>query len=487
MEDNDFFTRERLAKEKAIENITGISREYFDSLNEACSKIAEFRNKLKSNFAFIASLNKSSYFIGAENDERINHCLCADAMRCFEGMGIPLDADSKEFFGLFLLLGHFLVDSFEMEYSSVLRIEDSVQAQVGYFAMLKDFSDAIGNKKTLLVSSLLPEGGDLLHRYQVLMYRWASLVAKADDIITEQEQEWLTNMVSMEKPTTPPQLQTMEKMQDASCVELAQENPIEKLQSMIGLNSVKQEVETLYNFVRIQQQRRQLGMRTSSVSYHCVFMGNAGTGKTTIARIVAEIYKELGILKKGHLIETDRSGLVAEYVGQTAVKTNRIIDSALDGVLFIDEAYALSEGGSEDFGKEAIATLIKRMEDDRDRLVVILAGYNDNMKAFMNSNVGLQSRFNRYIYFPDYTEDELYEIFMSNVEEYEYVMTEAAQMKLRVIIRAELAKDDPKFGNGRYVRNLFEKTIERQSNRLACVSEITPEILSTITELDFID
>ena len=485
MAENDFYTKERLAKEKAIENITGISRKYFDSLNEACSRIAEFRNKLRYSFDFIASLSKSPYFIGAEDDERINHCISTDAMRCFEGMGMPLDADRQEYLGLFLLLGHLLVDDFVLDYSSLVRIEDSIHAQLGYFVTLKNFSDEIGNKESSLVTSLLPEGSELRHRYQVLMYRWASLVAKADDIITAQEEEWLSTMVSSESKTSRPQTQTTATAQGDSSVEAIQESPIERLHSMIGLNSVKQEVETLYNFVRVQQQRKQLGMKTSSVSYHCVFTGNAGTGKTTIARIVAAIYKELGILKKGHLIETDRSGLVAEYVGQTAVKTNRIIDSALDGVLFIDEAYALSEGGREDFGKEAIATLIKRMEDDRDRLVVILAGYSENMKAFMNSNVGLQSRFNRYIFFPDYTEDELFDIFMSNVEKNEYVMTDAAQMKLREIIQAELAKGDPKFGNGRYVRNLFEKTIERQSNRLAYVSEITPAILSTITELDF--
>ena len=484
MADNDFYTSEQLSKDKAIENITGVSRKYYDSLFEACLKIAEFKAVLSRSFDFIAALNKSPYFSEATLSERINHCFCTDAIRCFDGMGITIDPDSKEYYGLFLLTAHMIADDFALRYDSILLYEDTIQEQLNYLVPLKEFSDGIGNTESLLIASLLPDGSDLLHRYQVLIYRWASLVAKADDVITDQEQEWLTNLMSPK--TTSKEVATQQETQasDASSVEASEESPIDKLNAMIGLASVKQEVETLYNFVRVQQQRKQMGMKTSSVSYHCVFTGNAGTGKTSVARIVAEIYKELGILKKGHLVETDRSGLVAEYVGQTAIKTNKIIDSALDGVLFIDEAYALSEGGREDFGKEAISTLIKRMEDDRDRLVVILAGYSDIMKSFMNTNVGLQSRFNRYIFFPDYTEDELYDIFMSNAEKYEYVLTDKAQVKLREVIRKELAKNDPKFGNGRYVRNLFEKTIEHQSNRLACVSEITPEILSTITEVD---
>ena len=227
-------------------------------------------------------------------------------------------------------------------------------------------------------------------------------------------------------------------------------------------------------------------MKSPSISYQCVFTGNPGTGKTTVARLLAGIYKDLGVLKKGHLVETDRSGLVAEYVGQTAVKTNKIIDSALDGVLFIDEAYTLANGGANDYGSEAIATLLKRMEDDRDRLVVVLAGYNEEIETFINSNPGLRSRFNRYIHFNDYTASELYEIFCLQVKNGEYTLTDDASMYVRGHLAAVVAEKPNDFGNARFVRNLFEKTIESQANRIASKTELTKEDLSQITKEDIL-
>jgi len=257
-----------------------------------------------------------------------------------------------------------------------------------------------------------------------------------------------------------------------------------KLDSLIGLETVKQEIKTLTNFIQIQQKRREQGLKESPVSYHCVFTGSPGTGKTTVARIVADIYKKLGILQKGHLVETDRAGLVAEYVGQTAVKTNKIIDSALDGVLFIDEAYSLIQGGQNDFGKEAIATLLKRMEDDRDRLVVILAGYTKEMQDFIDTNPGLQSRFNRYIEFPDYSADELMQIFEKQVAEYDYILSEDAKPILVKFFTEAVAHKDQNFGNARFVRNIFEKTLEKQANRLSLDNDLTKDELKTIESED---
>lgn len=260
-------------------------------------------------------------------------------------------------------------------------------------------------------------------------------------------------------------------------------NPHEELEKLIGLGSVKKEIESLSNYVNIQALRHRQGMITTPVSLHCVFTGNPGTGKTTVARIVAAIYKELGVLKSGHLVETDRSGLVAEYVGQTAVKTNKIIDEALDGVLFIDEAYSLL-GGENDFGAEAIATLLKRMEDDRDRLVVILAGYSNEIKDFIESNPGLQSRFNRYIQFDDYTCNDLVDIFKLSLRKSQYKIKRDALNALQSHIDRELLVKDEHFGNGRFVRNLFEKIIQNQANRLAVKESVSNEDLSIITVED---
>ena len=256
-----------------------------------------------------------------------------------------------------------------------------------------------------------------------------------------------------------------------------------ELDALVGLSSVKEEIKTLSNFIKIQQKRKEQGLKSSSVSYHCVFTGNPGTGKTTVARIVAQIYKDLGILSKGHLVETDRAGLVAEYVGQTAVKTNKIIDSALDGVLFIDEAYSLI-GTGQDYGKEAIATLLKRMEDNRDRLVVILAGYSKEMQDFINTNPGLQSRFNRYIDFPDYSAEELLQIFEKNVEKFDYKLQKEALVAMSEYFQHAVENKDANFGNARFVRNIFEKTLEKQANRLSTDPDLDTNELTLITLAD---
>ena len=262
-------------------------------------------------------------------------------------------------------------------------------------------------------------------------------------------------------------------------------NNIAELNSLIGLERVKKDVDSLRNLIKIQAMRKQQGLPNTSVSYHCVFSGNPGTGKTTVARIVAGIYKELGILKKGHLVEVDRSKLVGEYVGQTAPKTNKVIDEALDGVLFIDEAYSLVGEGN-DYGAEAIATLLKRMEDDRDRLVVILAGYTNEIKEFIDSNPGLQSRFNRYIQFDDYSTDELTEIFKRNLRKSRYKIKRDAFEELRNQIERAVISRDKNFGNARYVRNLFEKVVQNQANRLARMDSIDNDDLSIITREDII-
>ena len=287
------------------------------------------------------------------------------------------------------------------------------------------------------------------------------------------------------KPITEISQEPNEPKDSVVITEVMEGDPYKELDELIGLESVKEEVHTLANFAKVQQQRKAQGLKVPKMSYHLVFTGSPGTGKTTVARIVARIYKDLGILKSGHTVETDRSGLVAEYVGQTAVKTNAVIDSALNGVLFIDEAYALvPENAGSDYGQEAISTLLKRMEDDRDKLVVIIAGYPNEMKRFIDSNPGLQSRFTRYINFPDYTDAELFDIFQLYLTKNQYTITDDAAQLLKANFSYAVANKTKNFGNARYVRNIFERAVEQQANRLSTQRSISDEELSQLTKED---
>lgn len=311
----------------------------------------------------------------------------------------------------------------------------------------------------------------------------SALGSKPRDVLVKDEFELEVLLKKIKYKSSKKQI-NKEKTKTERIYPIPTSNSQTELKTLIGLSSVKAEIETLSNFIKIQNERQLKGLKISQPSYHCVFTGNPGTGKTTVARIVAEIYKELGILKKGHLVETDRSGLVAEYVGQTAVKTNKIIDAALDGVLFIDEAYSLISDSQNDYGKEAIATLLKRMEDNRDRLVVILAGYTTEMKEFISTNSGLQSRFNRYIEFPDYSAEELYQIFEYNTKKFEYSISDTVIENLKFFFTNSVETKDNNFGNARFVRNFFEKTLERQANRLARETNLTTEKLTEIVVED---
>lgn len=257
-----------------------------------------------------------------------------------------------------------------------------------------------------------------------------------------------------------------------------------ELDALIGLDSVKAKVRELANFARVQQMRSQQGMAAVKTSLHTVYFGNPGTGKTTVARLMGRIYRSLGVLRSGHVIECDRSKLVAEYVGQTAIKTNEIITSALDGILFIDEAYALSGKGEKDFGKEAIDTLLKRMEDERDRLIVIVAGYTDEMSGFISANPGLKSRFTNYISFPDYTPQELCRIFTMMTRHNGLNVSPALKAKLLLHYTLVLKNAPQHFGNARDVRNLFESSVTRQAGRLSATGDFSQVSLSSLEEDD---
>ena len=357
-----------------------------------------------------------------------------------------------------------------------------------------------------IIFGLMNNEFDWVQRYSTLMYRWASLMAKADGVVTAREGEVLARIMKMREfknegnvhvsgygdesaavaPWRPGGGAAAPRNRDAAAPGQSGaagnlNEVLSGLDALVGLAPVKREVRKLVSFIQIQKKRKENGLKAAPVSYHCVFTGNPGTGKTTVARIIADVYRELGVVKRGHLVETDRSGLIGEYVGQTAVKTNKIVDATLDGVLFIDEAYSLVQGGQNDYGREAIATLIKRMEDDRERLVVILAGYTDEMRAFIESNPGLRSRFNRYIDFPDYSAAELSAIFLSLAAKSDYRCDDDVRASITDVMERAIRGKDRTFGNARYVRNLFESAIERQAVRLSSVPSVTPGMLQELT------
>jgi SpoVK/Ycf46/Vps4 family AAA+-type ATPase len=259
-----------------------------------------------------------------------------------------------------------------------------------------------------------------------------------------------------------------------------------ELSGMIGLGNIKEEIRKLANYVKVEKLRKTRGLQTTPLVLHSLFLGAPGTGKTTVARILGRVFKSLGMLAKGHVVEVTRADLVAQYVGQTAPKTDKVIDSAINGVLFIDEAYMLTRGGENDFGQEAIDTLLKRMEDERDKLIVILAGYTHLMKKVVDSNPGLASRFTRSFTFLNYTVPELTEIFNYNCKKNGYVIEDTTLNSITEYFSSCEERTSADFGNARFVRNLFEKTLQELSARLASVENPATETLNTIAMEDFL-
>ena len=290
-----------------------------------------------------------------------------------------------------------------------------------------------------------------------------------------------------------PQKQTREPTQDQTQMQKQpEEEPLPTLDELLsqldglcGLDQVKKDVKSLINLVKVRKLRQQADLPVPPMSLHLVFLGNPGTGKTTVARLLAQIYRAVGVLSKGQLVEVDRSGLVAGYVGQTALKTQEAVQRALGGVLFIDEAYALvNQDSANDFGREAIEVLLKNMEDHRDDLIVIVAGYTDLMEKFIHANPGLESRFNKYFYFEDYTAPQLLEIFRSMCTRGGYTLSAEGEGAARKLLDQLYEDRDENFGNARDVRNLFEKAVTRQSDRVALLEAPTREQLMELLPQD---
>jgi hypothetical protein len=352
---------------------------------------------------------------------------------------------------------------------------------------------------------------------QSVVLRLANLVAKADGHVDAQEVrqlQWLQAQLErllvkipvdteeeeprrgkIQKARKPaelgiPGLKGASKVQEESEVMEAEavptlEESMAELDTLVGIQNVKDDVRGLVNFLKMQQARQEFDLPQTSISLHSVFSGNPGTGKTTVARLLGNIFGAMGILTRGHLVETDRSGLVAEYSGQTAPKAHKKIDEALDGVLFIDEAYSLvAEEGDDPYGAEALQVLLKRMEDNRTRLIVVLAGYPEPLDRLIKSNPGLSSRFSRMFKFKDYTASELGRIFQGFCSKNRYVLPPLTRVKLQLGFRHLLLKSDEHFGNARLARNVFERAIGRLANRISSKAPITKELLSTLQPED---
>ena len=309
---------------------------------------------------------------------------------------------------------------------------------------------------------------------------------KANDFVTkepEAEKAAPAKAAPEEKPQTQAESPEEKPQEEPTLEEL-----LAQLDSLCGLEKVKADVKSLINLVKVRSMRREAGLPVPPMSLHLVFLGNPGTGKTTVARLLAQIYHVIGVLPKGQLVEVDRSGLVAGFVGQTALKTQEVVQKAMGGVLFIDEAYALvNQENGNDFGREAIEVLLKNMEDHRDELIVIVAGYAGLMEKFIHSNPGLESRFNKYLYFEDYNAAQLYDIFSSICKKNGYTLSQEGDAWVRRDLEELFANRDENFGNARDVRNLFEKAVSRQADRVAALESPTREQLMELLPQDLED
>ncbi|MCB1191286.1 MAG: AAA family ATPase [Leptospiraceae bacterium] len=441
-------------------------------------------------------------------------------MLCYLKLNEPLD---KFTLGVVAKLLNFIFDDLRFNQDSVIEMVS--------LRIEKDFKTDKGELKFPIVLKVVREydfmkGTNLYDSVSGYLYQILNLIIKSDNTITPYEEKLLeqyskiiydqdftsqsaTALISSLKGIfddffyapkhAPSNLSDAHQKHDVAKVtpikkeetlsvvhseekkEASLEELLAEVNQLIGLENVKQEIGSLINMLKVETLRKAKGFPVPDKTLHLVFTGNPGTGKTTIARLLSRIYKSLGILEKGHLIEIDRSGLVAGYVGQTAIKTIEIAKSALGGILFIDEAYSLAEGGATDFGKEAINSILKFMEDNRENIVVIVAGYTGNMEEFIEKNPGLKSRFNKYIHFNDYKPEELLQIFEIFVSRSKLKLAEDSKVRLLEIFQKNYEAKDERFGNGRLARNFFEKVYACQANRLVKITDLTDEILCTLT------
>jgi Holliday junction resolvasome RuvABC ATP-dependent DNA helicase subunit len=397
-----------------------------------------------------------------------------EAISLYDGFG----------YGLSILVLYY-PDTYTDFFTNIKQLNESQQKN-----FVKDVLDSEGkyfeNNEVSLQNFVL-ESTDILSssnadKMKKAFYEFAEIIVKGDGVVTEQETKilkFLSKSFFKEQKNETKPLQAKEFSKN----EL--DTILEELNSLVGMENIKSDIHSLINIINVNKLRTKEGLPEQKLSLHSVFIGPPGTGKTTIARILSNIYHSLELLPENNFVETDRSGLVAGYVGQTAIKTDNIITQAKNGILFIDEAYTLKRSNSDnDYGQEAIDILLKRMEDFRGNLIIIVAGYETEMNYFINSNPGLKSRFNRYFHFKDYDSTELTEIYKRIADKSGFILKDEALKTLHDLFEKLCSAKDDKFGNARLARNIFEKTFEKHANRTSYIAPITREILTTIEAAD---
>ena len=448
----------------------GISEKEADRLNQYISMMNEY-------------LDMSGLNDRMSNDERMR-IRQAQEMRSREGRAFAdsmiKSYNSKRSSGMGSLLFGKSFGNFSNGYSSRNAMQErpytTSQAEADAMRMMFEYNAAHADKGTNFDTNMLmrtPTGN--VDRSMVVGRDGETQSVPAGPVTPAGP----TGMMGPNGPIGPGQSGAKETKKRGPIDQAKLDELLAQLDDLIGLQSVKQSLRNLINLVKVNKMREEMGLKTPSMSLHLVFSGNPGTGKTTVARLLAKIYHLLGVVSKGQFVEVDRSGLVEGYVGQTATKTSKVCDEALGGILFIDEAYTLTNADGQDFGQEAVDTLLKRMEDNRDDFIVIVAGYTNEMKDFINSNPGLKSRFNKFIEFPDYTGDELYEIYDLMCNSQDYVMNSEAEDYVRRHLKMMPLLCEDNFANAREVRNYFERCVERQATRVVSEENIDAYALTT--------